>query len=102
MSSVLLIALDRPGLSPLPISERLRGQLAYFAAPPGAADAPTLGENEYWFRPGEVAQILDEGVFYLVSPLDTAKLSELEITEEQEILLEWLKSREVKHARVEE
>ena len=30
------------------------------------------------------------GVFYLVSPLDTANMTEVEITEEQESLLGWL------------
>ncbi|MFO0957076.1 MAG: hypothetical protein U0800_06350 [Isosphaeraceae bacterium] len=102
MTRILLKSLDRTGAPPLEISERLRGQLVYFAAPPGSADAPPLGDQEYWFRPDEVARILEDGVFYLVSPLDTAKLSELELTDEQEVLLEWLKARGVRHARVEE
>lgn len=101
MSKCRLRALDRPNVPPLEISERLRGQLVYFAAPPAAADAPPLGEDEYWFRPDEVAQVLDEGFFQIISPLDTAGLSELEITEEQESLLEWLQSQQVRHVRVE-
>lgn len=102
MSQIRLVPLDRPDVPPHPLSEKLRGQLVYFAAPPGAADAPALRESEYWFRAGETAQILEEGFFHLVSPLDTANMTEVEISEEQEALLEWLQKNDVRHTRVEE
>jgi hypothetical protein len=101
MARYRLVSLDRPGVAPISISERLRGQLIYFAAPPGAADSPPLGESEYWFRPDDVAKVIEDGVFYLVSPLDTAKMTELELSEEQETLLDWLRKNGVGHARVE-
>ncbi len=63
---------------------------------------PQLGENEYWFASVAVEKWLDEGVFYLVSPLDTANMTEVEITEEQESLLGWLNSEKVQHVRLDE
>jgi hypothetical protein len=95
-----LIVVDRPGLTPRPISPRLRGQLVYFAAAAGAEGVPPLGEGEYWFRPDEVGRWVDEGVFYLVSPLDTANMTEVELSEEQEALLLWLHDEGVCHVRV--
>jgi hypothetical protein len=97
-----LIALDRPDLAPRPISPRLRSQLVYFGSAADAEGVPPLGDGEYWFRPDEVDRWVDEGVFYLVSPLDTANMTEVEITEEQEALLLWLKDQRVCHVRVAE
>ena len=66
----------------------------------GAPGVPTLGKDEYWFAAADVARWLDEGVFYLVSPLDTANMTEVELTEEQEAFLQWLKENQVQHVRV--
>jgi hypothetical protein len=101
MSKILVIPLDREGLCPRPISPRLRSQLNYFMGSPDAKGAPELGEGEYWFDRDEVAHWLDDGVFYLVSPLDTANKTEVELTEEQEEFLSWLKTSGVSHVRVE-
>ena len=57
---------------------------------PAAAGVPPLGENEYWFAQAEVAEWLADGVFYLVSPLDSANMTEVELSEEQEVMLNWL------------
>src|SRR4051794_23704591 len=95
-----LLPIDRPEVARRPISLRLRSQLVYFMSSPGEPGVPPLGEGEYWFRPTEVDRWLDEGVFHLVSPLDTANMTEVEITEEQEALLNWLKSSGVCHVRV--
>lgn len=95
-----LVPIDQPGVAPLPISPRLRSQLVYFAAPAGGKGVPPLGEKEYWFRPEEVAEFLDDGVISLVSPLDTDNKTDVEISEEQETLLEWLKARGIRHVRV--
>ncbi len=61
---------------------------------------PVLAEYEYWFAADEVVRWLDEGVFYLVSPLDTANMTEVELSEEQESLLQWLKDARVQHTRL--
>ncbi len=97
---ILLQPIDRPEVPPRPITTRLRGQLVYFIASPSDPGVPPLGENEYFFTAAEIAKWLDEGVFYLVSPLDTANMTEVEITEEQEDLFGWLQSNKVQHIRV--
>ena len=79
---------------------RLRGQLVYFMTPPGSAGVPLLGENEYWLARDEVVRWLTEGVFYLVSPLDSANATEVELTEEQESLLTWLDKHGIQHVRL--
>jgi hypothetical protein len=100
MAQPVLTPLDRPEIAPRLISARLRSQLVYFMSPHDAPGVPPLGENEYWFAEAEVARWLDEGVFHLVSPLDTANMTEVELTEEQEALLDWLKAHRVQHVRL--
>lgn len=102
MAQSRLISLDRPDLPPFPISERLRSQLVYFQAGPQARDMPKLGENELWFDRAEVSRWLMDGVFYLISPLDTEKAAEVELTDEQDALLTWLEFNHVRHVRIEE
>ena len=52
---------------------------------------PALGEHEFYFAEDEVAKWIDDGVMYLVSPLDTANMTEVELSEEQEAFLHWLR-----------
>lgn len=91
-----LVPIDRSEVPPLEISPRLRTQLVYFAT---ADDARS--PDDFVFDPEEVDRVLDEGVVYLVSPLDTANMTEVEISEEQEVLLQWLQKHRVGHVRVE-
>ncbi|MDB5349131.1 MAG: hypothetical protein JWN86_378 [Planctomycetota bacterium] len=100
MSRIVLTPLDCPAVAPRPISERLRSQLVYFGVPSGIAGVPTLGDSEYWFDPAEVSRWLDDGVISLISPLDTANMTEVELSEEQESFLGWLVKEGVKHVRV--
>jgi hypothetical protein len=102
MARLVLAPLDRPEVAPLPISLRLRNQLVYFMSARDTPGIPSLGDDDFWFDAGEVAKWVDEGVFYLVSPLDTENMTEVELTEEQEALLAWLHSRQVQHVRLEE
>jgi hypothetical protein len=95
-----LLPVDRDDVAPLAISERLRGQLVYFMTPPGTPGIPELREGEFWIARDDVARWLDEGVFYLVSPLDSANATEVELTDEQESLLGWLQKNGVQHVRV--
>jgi hypothetical protein len=99
MSQIKLVSVDHPEASPLPISTRLRSQLVYFMTSTGTQGVPALGENEFWFARDEVDKWLDDGVFYLVSPLDSANMTEVEITEEQEGMLLWLSRNEIQHVR---
>jgi len=100
MAHPVLKPVARPQVAPKSISPRLRTQLVYFMSSPGAAGVPHLAEGEFWFAASEVDRWLDEGVFYLVSPLDTANMTEVELTEEQEGLLGWLKGNRVQHVRL--
>ncbi len=102
MAKILIVPLDREGVPPRAITPRLRTQLNYFVGSPSAAGATAPGEGELWFDPAEVARWLDDGVFYLVSPLDTDNMTEVELTEEQEDFLGWLKSADVRHVRIDE
>ena len=100
MAQPALVPLDRPEVAPRAITLRLRAQLVYFMSASGQSGVPRLGEDEYWFAAADVARWIDEGVFYLVSPLDTANMTEVELTEEQESLLQWLKDERVQHVRL--
>ena len=100
MAHPVLLPIDRPEVAPKPISPRLRTQLVYFMSPQSALGVPPLAEDEFWFAEAEVARWLAEGVFYLVSPLDTANMTEVELTEEQEAMLGWLKGHRVQHVRL--
>jgi hypothetical protein len=100
MSQAKLVPVDRPDVPPFSISHRLRAQLVYFMTLADAPGVPPLGENEYWFARGEITKWLSEGVFYLVSPLDTENMTEVELTEEQEVLLAWLDRHGIQHVRV--
>lgn len=92
--------IDQPEVAPWPISGRLRGQLVYFASVEGTPGRPPLGAGEYFLLAADVARILDDGCLELVSPLDTDKMTEVELSEEQEAMLEWLRSHGVQHVRV--
>jgi hypothetical protein len=69
-------------------------------SPPASAGVPPLGENEYWFARSDVTRWLQDGVFYLVSPLDSANKTEVELSDEQESLLTWLEKNRIEHVRV--
>ena len=99
MSHWKLVAVDHPEVPPLPMSDRLRSQLVYFMTPPDTQGIPPLGEDEYWFARADVTQWLMEGVFLLVSPLDTENMTEVELSEEQETLLNWLDRHKVERVR---
>ncbi len=93
-------AVDRPELPPVEMPPIFRHDIAYFMTPSGERGAPELAEGEYWIDPGDAQRWLDEGVLRLVSPLDSEKRAEAEITEEQEKWLEWLIANQVKRVRL--
>lgn len=95
-----LVPIDRPDVPPLAITPRLRTQLIYFCRPAGSPGVPALAEGEFYFDPEDVAKTLDDGVVLLISPLDTDNATEVEISEEQEALLNWLQQQGVRHVRL--
>lgn len=99
--SVRVVAIDRPDVPAISMPTRFRHDVTYFATPPGVQDAPArLDEGCYWIRPDDARRILDDGVITIVSPLDSASRTEIEITEEQERWLEWLVRHGVAHVRI--
>jgi hypothetical protein len=102
MSQIKLVAVGRTEVGVLPISPRLRSQVVYFMTPVGSAGVPQLGENEYWIAADDVAKWLSDGVLCLVSPLDSENFTEVELSDEQEAMLEWLAKNQVQHVRVAE
>jgi len=102
MAKILAVPLKPEGVAAREISPRFRSQLVYFMSSAGEPGVPPLGEGEYWFAADQVAKWLDEGVFYLVSPLDTANMTEVELTEEQEDFMQWLSTHNVQHIRIQE
>lgn len=96
-----LKAIGRTDVGPFKVSTRLRSQFVYFVSSPEAAGVPKLAENEFFFALAETRKWHDEGVIFLVSPLDTANMTEVELTEEQEDLMEWLVKNHVEHVRLE-
>lgn len=95
--AVIVTAVGRPDVPPITMSDRFRTEIAYFMSPPGEGGVPSLGPGEYWVDLTQAARWLDEGVFRLVSPLDSGSQAEIEITEEQEAWLEWLTTHAVQH-----
>ena len=80
---------------------RFRTEIVFFMTSPGDKGAPAkLGENEYWIDAAEARRWLDEGVVYVVSPLDAENKAEIELTEEHEAFLEWLVQHNVQHVRM--
>lgn len=98
--SVLVYAVDRPETAPLRMSDRFRTEIAYFMSTPDEPGVPKLGDHEYWIDSAHVATWLDEGIFRLVSPLDSASRAEIELSEEQEAWLEWMQAHGIQRVRL--
>ncbi len=99
--TVRVIAVDQPAAPPCSMPDRFRRDVTYFATPPGVQDAPAhLPDCEYWIRREDAVRILDDGVIMIVSPLDSASRTEIEITEEQERWLEWVIAHGTQHVRI--
>lgn len=96
-----LFAVGKDEVAPLKISAKLRSQFVYFASPANSAGLPAMGENEFFFPLSETKTWHEDGVIYLVSPLDTDNKTEVELTDEQEDLMAWLVQHGVEHVRVE-
>ncbi len=97
-----ITAVDHPEVPAFVMPDRFRRDVTYFATPAGVQDAPsTLPEQEYWIRAEDARRFLDDGVITIVSPLDSASRTEIELTEEQERWLEWLVQHGVQHVRLE-
>jgi hypothetical protein len=95
-----ITAVGRPDVPEFSMPERFRHDVSYFMTAPDEAGVPSLGPGEYWIRREEARQWLDDGVFRLISPLDSANRTEIELSEEQEAWLEWMVQHGVEHIRL--
>lgn len=99
---IRVLAVGRSDIPGWKMPDRFRHDVTYFATPAGTGNAPQqLPPKEYWISQSEAERILEDGVLTIVSPLDSDSRTELEITEEQEQLLEWLIQHEIEHIRLE-
>ena len=97
---ITLLSVDKPDVPPLRMPERFRLEIVYFMTPGDAPGAPILGPNDFWIEPANVEQWLEDGCFSVVSPLDAESVAEIELTEEHERCLEWLKKYSVCHVQL--
>lgn len=93
-------AVNRPEVPVLKLSPRFRHDVTYFASHPTDLGRPALPQGEYYIILEEARATLDDGVFRIVSPLDSDNRTELEITEEQEDWLKWIVEHQVEHIRL--
>ena len=99
MHRYFVSSIEKPEIEPFEITTELRVQLQYFTT--GETRDPER-LNEYFFPLLRSRELLEDGVFYMVSPLDSQNQSEIEITLEQEIFLEWIVEKGIEKIRVEE
>ena len=59
-----------------------------------------MADREYWIRLEDARRWLDDGVLEVISPLDSQRKAEIELTEEQEVWLEWMIQHEIQHVRL--
>ncbi|HZZ73331.1 MAG TPA: hypothetical protein VFE24_13845 [Pirellulales bacterium] len=98
---VTVRAVNNPAIPTLEMPDRFRTDVAYFMTPSGEAGVPPLPAGEYWIRLTDAGRWLSEGTIQVISPLDSTKMAEIELTEEQELWLEWLVHHGVEQIRVE-
>jgi hypothetical protein len=99
---VLVRSVQQPDLAPWRMPGRFRHEITYFMTPAGEPGVPALASGEYWVRLDNARTWYDDGVFSLVSPLDSENQTEIELSEEQEEWLAWMLEHRVEHVRLEE
>ena len=82
----------------LTLGDRFRQEIPYFAGDPPAGATP--GPGEWWIDPDRAAELRDDGVLRLVSPLDSDGRAEIELSEEQEEFLDWVVTHGVRRLRL--
>jgi len=99
--SVLVRSVTHPALEPFRMPDRFRHDITYFCTSPGEPGAPEkLAPGEWWVRREDTERFLDDGVIRIVSPLDSATSTEIELTEEQEAWLEWMRDHGIEHVQL--
>ncbi|MEK6247760.1 MAG: hypothetical protein N2C12_06240 [Planctomycetales bacterium] len=97
---MLVHAMHHDEIPPLEMPDRFLRDIAYFMTPAGEDGVPELGKKEFWVGLKEAQQWLDDGVLEVVSPLDSQRHAEIEISEQQEAWLEWMVKNQIEHVRL--
>ena len=100
MSQPLLVSLDQPQVRPSSRSRHGSVAARLLHDPRRNQDVPHWARASFGLLATKSPEWLEAGVFFLVSPLDTANMTEVELTEEQEAMLSWLKTNQIQHVRV--
>jgi hypothetical protein len=95
-----VIPIDKPEVAPFAMPARFAHDIAYFMTPAGEPDTPPLGPGEYWVRLSDAQGWLEDGVVEVISPLDSQRKAEIELTEEQEQWLEWMVANQIQHVKL--
>ena len=98
--STSVYAVGRPELPPFAMPDRFRHDIAYFMDVTDKPGEAPLAQGEYRISLTEAAQWLEEGVFSVVSPLDSASHTEVGLSDEQEAWLEWLVAQQIDRVRL--
>jgi hypothetical protein len=93
-------ALDGKPNETLEMPDRFRLEVVYFMTPEDAPQGNSLGGAEYWIEPDNVEKWLEDGCFSVVSPLDAESVAEIELSEEHERWLEWLRKNQITRVRI--
>ena len=81
--------------------DRFRHDITYFCTSPGEPGAPEkLGPGEWWVRTEDARRIHEDGALRIVSPLDSASSTEIELSEEQEAWLAWMLDNGIEHVHL--
>jgi hypothetical protein len=95
-----LTAVDQPTVPALDLPGRFHMEIVYFMTPPGERGAPAdLADNEYWIDLAEAQKWLEDGVVYVVSPLDAENQAEIELTDYHEAFLQWLLAHNISRVK---
>jgi hypothetical protein len=96
-----VFAVDKPSLPPFNMPERFRHDITHFVTPPGTQGVPDeLPPGIFWVRLEDARRVFDDGVLLVVSPLDSASRTEIELTEEHEAWLAWMIDNEIEQVRL--
>ena len=97
---VRVSAVGRLDVPPCAMPSRFRTDIAYFSSPAGPGEQ-RLPAGEYRIDSASVSDWVESGVLTLVSPLDATHAADVEITEDQERFVHWLRDHSIDRVRIE-
>ncbi len=96
--TVLIHAVNRPDIVPFPMPERFVHEITFFVAMPGEGGVPKLPAREYWVRLDRCQRFPRRGSREnRFAARQRHESEKIELSEEQEIWLEWMIKFEIEH-----